>query len=110
MDPEKRRRQRTSAAILKEHEVARIKWNLLNGLSVRDCAEAYGVAAETIRRISRGETWGWVRAQKDKIPEPDDPKVKQSLDILSRLTGDIQRKKELEMGVEKDIEKLEKGD
>jgi hypothetical protein len=55
-----RDRQRTGNAVLTEGAVARIKGELLQGRSPRSLAEASGVGIETIRRISRGETWAWV--------------------------------------------------
>ena len=63
MDDYKRMRQRTAGAILTEHEVARIKLNIKQGLPLREMAQAYGVALDTIRRIARGDSWAWVLAE-----------------------------------------------
>ena len=57
------RRQRTSNAALSDEEVARIKRNLAGGMSPREIAQAYGVGAETIRKIARGDTYHWVTTE-----------------------------------------------
>lgn len=58
-----RNAKRTAAAILTEAEVRVIKTKLAEGMDRRDLANIYQVAKETIARIDRGDTWGWVKAQ-----------------------------------------------
>lgn len=57
------RRKRTAAATLTEQEVARIKKLFAEGYSPRGIAEAYQVGVETVRRIRRGDSWGWVKPE-----------------------------------------------
>lgn len=49
---------------LTEHEVLTIKRRLMlpprERPSARELAIAFNVSAESIRRIARGETWGWL--------------------------------------------------
>lgn len=45
---------------LTEEQVRTIKVRLLEGESAASLARVYLVSAETIRRIARGETWGWL--------------------------------------------------
>lgn len=50
---------RTSNSVLTEVEVRKIR-SLAASHSVKALAEAFGVGAETVRRILRRETWTWV--------------------------------------------------
>jgi len=59
--PEVQRRQRTRSGILTPEEVARIKWLLLNGYSVRQVKDMYNMSLWAIRAIDRGDTWDWVQ-------------------------------------------------
>lgn len=70
LNEDKRKRQRTAAAVLTEQEVARVKRNILRGMSLRELAQAYGVALDTIRRIARGDSWSWVEAE-GEMPKAD---------------------------------------
>ena len=89
-------------ATLTESEVARIKLNLSRGIPVREIAEAYGVAFETIRKIARGETWRNVRPEgevpptKDLTPEEEAEMEASKQRLLARLQGDIAVRKEIE--------------
>lgn len=59
--PYSRNRQRIGGAVLTSAEVALIKRRLLDGIEApRDIGNSYGVSTETIRRIGRGDAWGWV--------------------------------------------------
>lgn len=68
----KRMKQRTSGAILTEQEVARIKMNAGKGMTAREMAQAYGVALDTIRKILRGDSWVWVKAEEEGMPLPEE--------------------------------------
>ena len=71
MDDYKRMRQRTAGAVLTEQEVARIKLNIKQGgIPLREIAQAYGVALDTIRRIARGDSWAWVLAEDEQAIMP----------------------------------------
>lgn len=55
-------------AALSEAEVRLIKQALMEGNAAPGIARIYGVSAETIRRINRGETWGWLDAEPEPVP------------------------------------------
>lgn len=58
---EVRERQRASAGILTEPEVALIKWMQIHERADdRALAEAYQMSLWAIRAIRRGDTWNWV--------------------------------------------------
>lgn len=78
-----RHRKRTAGAILSEREVAVIKRKLLDGMTPRELSHIYLVATETIRRIAREETWGWVTPAAegmDALPEGEElPPISEEL-------------------------------
>jgi transposase len=55
------------ASKLTEAQVRVIKQSLADGMRPRALAKIYMVGTETIARIKRGDTWGWVTLQ-----EPQD--------------------------------------
>jgi hypothetical protein len=63
---------RTANAMLTEGEVRAIRKSLEEGLRPKALAELYLLSVETIRRIGRRESWGWV---KEEVPMPDIPDV-----------------------------------
>jgi hypothetical protein len=74
---------------LSEDQVARIKHRLYRGTPARNLAEEYGVGVETIRRIGRGDTWGWVPPS-DGTAAPPPFDQDSSLSTLSKMLEDIQ--------------------
>jgi uncharacterized protein YjcR len=46
---------------LTEDQVREIKEALREGVAPVELAARYGVSANAIRTIKRGETWGWVK-------------------------------------------------
>jgi hypothetical protein len=52
------------SAKLTEKQVARIKRQLLQGISRNDIASEHGISTGTVSNIKTGHTWGWVE------PEP----------------------------------------
>lgn len=77
-------------AALTEAEVRLIKQALMEGNAAPGIARIYGVSAETIRRINRGETWGWLDAEplpvapaEDLPPTPEEEAIYQA--SLERL-------------------------
>lgn len=60
MNQHERMRQRMGNAQLTEDEVRAIR-RLAHVHSAREIAKLYGLGAETIRRLLRGETWAWVK-------------------------------------------------
>lgn len=65
---EGRKRMRSGNSALTEAQVRIIKERLRLGTPRRTLAQIYHIALETIARIDRGDTWGWVDI--DEIP-PD---------------------------------------
>ena len=59
---------RVGNAQLSEAQVRSIRQLLKEGTSARELAEIHMLSVETIRRIGRRETWGWVE---DLPPPPD---------------------------------------
>jgi hypothetical protein len=95
MTPYNRNRQRTGGAVLSSEQVAVIKRKLLLDFSSREIAESYGVGTETIRRIARGETWGWIE------PAGMDGKVlveKSQADIALEAAASLERFKAMMAG------------
>lgn len=88
MEYHSRNRQRTGAAVLTEDQVAHIKHRLFTGTPPRSIADEYGVGIETVRRISRGDTWGWVPAKNPKDEPKPDFDQDASLAALQRMLGD----------------------
>lgn len=82
---------------LSEAEVRIILNELARGVSAASLARTYQVSAETIRRIGRGETWGWLRHQPatppaglevTEITEEDRVKAAESFALLQlRMKG-----------------------
>jgi hypothetical protein len=90
MTPEGRKKQRVNAsAVLDEYSVARIKRNLLNGLTSRQCAESFGVATETIRKIGRGDSWVWVEPADSSGQIPNAPSAEEIQVSLERLKAGL---------------------
>lgn len=58
-----------SSPKLAPSDVLRIKQLLAQGYSPRQIAAHYLLAAETVRRIDRGETWAWLRSEADLAPK-----------------------------------------
>lgn len=54
-------------SVLTEAQVRVIKQHLMVGQSAASLARIYRVSAETIRRIARGETWGYVDVEEAKV-------------------------------------------
>lgn len=55
-----RQRALSRSSILSEGDVIKIKQRLASGEPTRTIARSYQVGTETIRRISRGDTWAWL--------------------------------------------------
>ena len=76
--------------LLKPRQVLEIRAMLASGLSHSRVAHRYGVGASTIGRISRGQTWDWLRTKEDLVKKPP-PKTRAILkpeqvqDIRARL-------------------------
>ncbi len=66
-------------AVLTEEGVARIKRQLIQGFRPRDIARANGVGTETIRRISRGETWDWVEPAPEQAATTSIPTIDEAV-------------------------------
>ena len=100
MDQFKRNRQRTGGAVLSEAIVAGIKQRLFSGISsVREEAQIYGVAMETIRKIWRGETWAWVEAGA-AIEPPDHAAAQASFERLEKMLNEASDVKKLDSELE----------
>lgn len=83
-------RQRVNgAAKIDEFAVRRIRAAHREGMNAPDLAALFGLAAETVRRIIRRETWTWVE---DHPPEPDEV-IRASAERMLALQEDINRKK-----------------
>jgi len=54
-------KRRLGGSELSPRTVGVIKWLVQNNVSVRELAQQYGMAPESIRRIARGDTWHWVQ-------------------------------------------------
>lgn len=54
------------------------------------------ISAETIRRIARGDTWGWLKGGEPTPPPvpPLTPKLEESVRLLQELLGKDEGKKE----------------
>lgn len=79
-----RDRQKKGAAALTEDEVRVIKRELEDGEDVKELSLRYMVGVETIRRIRRGDSWWWVRAEGKEIPITEEIK-KKAAESLERL-------------------------
>ena len=84
------------SAILSIEEVRIIREKLDSGVPAPALARAYGVNAETIRRIGRRETWAWLdRPTKEDVPLPPiTQEVQQAADesakrLLAQLDGEL---------------------
>lgn len=89
---EAKRRQQTGNASFSEEVVRKIRKLHEGGHSPREIAEVYLVGIETIRKLLRGETYGWVTEAEraEGIAEgimgiPDEVVDKEGLEILERL-------------------------
>lgn len=82
-------RKRLGNATLEVDDVLYIKEELQKGVSPRQLAELFEVGTETIRRIARGESWGWVKV-KEAIPSATitDDEVSESLKRLMERKDD----------------------
>jgi hypothetical protein len=87
-------KQRTHSGVLKEQEVARIKFLLGVGKHARELAKVYGVSPWTINAIRRGDTWNWVKAEEGSAMLSDEE--------VTRLAKESE-KRFLEMQAPKEI-------
>jgi hypothetical protein len=101
-----RQRKLARSAVLTEFEVMTIKKRLGHFAEIpgtgkrewpRDLAKEYGVSTETIRRIDRGDTWGWLIPESPEIvarKQLSDEEMKRLADeSLARLEGLLTEKK-----------------
>lgn len=95
-------RKRTAGALLTEAEVKRIKGLLAQGVSRREIGKLFRVATETIARIARGDTWGWVEAGEElsRIAlEADEIEVPPSTPELDAKADESRKRFEERMGI-----------
>lgn len=95
-------RKRTAGALLTEAEVKRIKGLLMQGVSRREIGKLFRVATETIARIARGDTWGWVEAGEElsRIAlEADEIEVPPATPELDAKADESRRRFEERMGI-----------
>lgn len=79
-------------AALTEAQVRVIKRELEKGIPASHLARTYLVSGETIRRIGRGETWGWLDA--GITGEPPIPEMAETDEIAKKAEESERRFKE----------------
>lgn len=95
----KRRNRRTASAVLTENEVRLIKRALLRKESTpREIAQIYCVGVETIRKISRGDSWGWV-IDAPGVEEREDAMMSTPMSAGMRDAAQESLQKLLNMGI-----------
>ncbi len=53
-------KRRRAAAVFSDEEVRQIRAALSSGQTRKELARLYGVGVETIAKLARGDTYGWV--------------------------------------------------
>lgn len=84
----KNRGAKNANSVLVEADVVVIKRMLVKGDSASMLARIYGVSAETIRRIGRGETWGWLTPGVSRHTEDAPVLDKETHDALGDRAND----------------------
>lgn len=82
-----RYKQRTGNALLTANEVRVIKRKLLDGVSPRQLAETYNVGLETVRRISRGDSWNWLEPAENQLEISPEELAVEAAAGLERMKG-----------------------
>lgn len=96
---------RNGNAKLDEEDVRHIRWLLRTGqASPREIAKARGLAVETVRRIERRETWGWLS---DETTAPPASGAEESLArVLAGLAEQPAETREPVARVESAVERM----
>lgn len=98
-----RDRQRKAAGVLTELEVGRIKKRgIERDVSAKELAGVYGVAVETIRKIWRGESWGWVEVEggeENGLQRVSPEEAEQMQEAQNRLVEKLRREGLLSEGM-----------
>lgn len=85
-------RNRAPMAKLTEHEVRLIKQQAAKGIRAAELARVYGLAAETVRRILRGETWTWVSIEP---PRSEEQIAAEAQSSLERIQAAMQQERKM---------------
>lgn len=84
-------RQMNGNATLTEEEVRHIRGLLdTKEASAADLARSYRVSAETIRRIGRRETWGWIEGKVERLQSSEiSTAAKESFEKLMKMNPEL---------------------
>ena len=85
-------KRRRAAAVFSDEEVRQIRAALSSGQTRKELARLYGVGVETIARLARGDTYGWVDGSSQgevgqQIPFMTEEEREESLRKLQELLG-----------------------
>lgn len=96
--------------VLTREQVLLIKQGLAKGQPRRLLAELFGVGIETISRIDRGDTWGWLKTDEDlynRITVVTEKDEQESAESLGKLMKMMEEKKKAEAVGDRLVEELE---